>query len=283
MCALRFPFSSVSKATLIDLWRQELTELPKTNIRDVDNVVTLTDWSFGVGAVRDGRAQGQNETTHVFVQSEKTHHLGRLLGCRQGGLAFLGRGIGYHGLVVDLGDLKEIDGNSSLVTAAKPLRVQSPGGIVLVDVNGVIEGFQLILLAPVLGVLQLVESFLREKLAGSQVAEQSLVIVARGCRASGRSVVFLRLAKVLELLQSVELVLGEVSYVAGWVLVGRLELGSVVAWRGIAGVCTYLVGFDPFELSAVWSGRHVGWYCGVEGAEVMSVSERCITGRSWMM
>lgn len=224
MCALRFPFSSVSKATLIDLWRQELTELPKTNIRDVDNVVTLTDWSFGVGAVRDGRAQGQNETTHVFVQSEKTHHLGRLLGCRQGGLAFLGRGIGYHGLVVDLGDLKEIDGNSSIVTAAKPLRVQSPGGIVLVDVNGVIEGFQLILLAPVLGVLQLVESFLWEKLAGSQVAEQGLVIVTRRRRAGGRSVVFLRLAKVLELLQSVELVLGEVPYVAGWVLVGRLEL-----------------------------------------------------------
>jgi hypothetical protein len=43
--------------------------------------------------------------------------------------------------------------------------------------------------------------------------------VARRYRASGRSVVFLRLAKVLELLQSIELVLGEVSYVAGWVLV----------------------------------------------------------------
>jgi hypothetical protein len=87
--------------------------------------------------------------------------------------------------------------------------------------------------------------------------------MARGCRSGCRSVVFLRLTKVLELLQSVELVLGEVSYVAGRVLVGRLELGSVVAWRGIAGVCTYLVGFDPFELSAVWSGRHVGWYCGI--------------------
>jgi hypothetical protein len=81
--------------------------------------------------------------------------------------------------------------------------------------------------------------------------------VARGCRAGGRSVVFLRLAKVLELLQSIELVLGEVSYVAGRVLVGRLELGSVVSWRGIAGVCTYLVGFDPFELTAVWRGDHL--------------------------
>jgi hypothetical protein len=91
--------------------------------------------------------------------------------------------------------------------------------------------------------------------------------VARGCRSRGRSVVFLRLAKVLEFLQSVELVLGEVSYMAGWVLVGRLELGSVVVWRGTAGVCTYLVGFDPFELSAVWRGRHVdgnvGWGGGV--------------------
>jgi hypothetical protein len=48
--------------------------------------------------------------------------------------------------------------------------------------------------------------------------------VARGCRASGRSVVFLGLAKVLKFLQSIELVLSEVSYVAGWVLVGRLEL-----------------------------------------------------------
>jgi hypothetical protein len=86
--------------------------------------------------------------------------------------------------------------------------------------------------------------------------------VARGCRAGGRSVVFLRLAKVLELLQSIELVLGEVSYVAGWILVGRLELGSVVVWRGTAGVCTYLVGFDPFELTAVWLGNHVGRYCG---------------------
>jgi hypothetical protein len=86
--------------------------------------------------------------------------------------------------------------------------------------------------------------------------------VARGCRAGGRSVVFLRLAKVLELLQSIELVLGEVSYVAGWILVGRLELGSVVEWRGTAGVCTYLVGFDPFELTAVWLGNHVGRYCG---------------------
>jgi hypothetical protein len=43
--------------------------------------------------------------------------------------------------------------------------------------------------------------------------------MARRCRASGRSVVFFRLAKVLEFLQSIELVLGEVSYVAGWVLV----------------------------------------------------------------
>jgi hypothetical protein len=32
----------------------------------------------------------------------------------------------------------------------------------------------------------------------------------------------------------------------------------VVAWRGTAGVCTYLVGFDPFELAAVWRGHHFG-------------------------
>jgi hypothetical protein len=48
-----------------------------------------------------------------------------------------------------------------------------------------------------------------------------------------------------------------VSYVAGWILVGWLELGSVVVWRGTAGVCTYLVGFDPFELAAVWMGGHI--------------------------
>jgi hypothetical protein len=54
--------------------------------------------------------------------------------------------------------------------------------------------------------------------------------MARGCRSGGRSVVFFRLTKVLELLQSVELVLGEVSYVAGRVLVGRLELD--LWWHG---------------------------------------------------
>jgi len=53
------------------------------------------------------------------------------------------------------------------------------------------------------------------------------------CRASGWGVVFLRLAKVLELLQSIELVLSEVSYVPGRVLVGRLELRFTMAY-GVA-------------------------------------------------
>ena len=130
----------------------------------------------------------------------------------------LGSSIGGYRLVVDLGNLEEINRDASLVATSKPLRVQSPGGVILVDVDGVVQSVELVLLAPVLGILQLVESFLCEKLAGSQIAKQSLVIVARGSRASGRGVVLFRFAQVLEFLQSVQLILGEVSYMARGVL-----------------------------------------------------------------
>jgi hypothetical protein len=83
MCALRFPFAVLAVHYCLTHHAITLTELPKTDIRDIDNVVTLADGGFGVGAVRDGRAQRQNETTHVFVEGEEAHHLRRLLGCRQ--------------------------------------------------------------------------------------------------------------------------------------------------------------------------------------------------------
>jgi hypothetical protein len=49
---------------------------------------------------------------------------------------------------------------------------------------------------------------------------------------------------------------------------GLIRAESVVAWRGTAGVCTYLVGFDPFELAAVWRGHHFG------NVEMWSVAEK---------
>jgi len=75
--------------------------------------------------------------------------------------------VGRYRLVVDLRNLEKVDRNSSLVTATEPLRVQSPGGVVLVDVDGVVQSVELVLLTPVFSVLELIESFLWKKLAGS--------------------------------------------------------------------------------------------------------------------
>jgi hypothetical protein len=86
--------------------------------------------------------------------------------------------------------------------------------------------------------------------------------VASGCCCCGRSIVALRLADILELVQSVSLVLGEMPDMAGRVLSMLLEV------RGLFGVArgfcemTYLVRFDSLELRAVWSSRH-DWGGGV--------------------
>jgi hypothetical protein len=61
------------------------------------------------------------------------------------------------------------------------LRVESPGSFILFYVDGVVESVKLVLLAPVLGVFQLVVSFLGQKLASSQVAEKGFVVMAGGC------------------------------------------------------------------------------------------------------
>jgi len=61
------------------------------------------------------------------------------------------------------------------------LWVESPGGFVLFHVDGVVQNVELVLLAPVLGVFELVVSLLGQKLASSQVAEECFVVMAGGC------------------------------------------------------------------------------------------------------
>lgn len=99
-----------------------------------------------------------------------------------------------------MGYLEKVYRNTALVSSTKPLRVQSPGRIVLLDVDSLVQGVDLVFFAPVLGVFQLTKSLFGNKLARSQVAEKCFVVMAwrRGvCR---RGVVFLRLTYILEAL-----------------------------------------------------------------------------------
>lgn len=155
--------------------------MPETNVGNIDNVVTLADGCFWVCAVLNIRAQRQDETAHVLVQGEQTHHLGRLLGSRQRALALLSGCIRRDSLHVDLRDLEQVDRDTALVPTTKPLRVEPPGSFILFHIDRVVEGVELVLLTPVLGIFQLVVSFLGQKLAGSQVAEECFVVMAGGC------------------------------------------------------------------------------------------------------
>jgi hypothetical protein len=79
-----------------------------------------------------------------------------------------------------LSDLEQVDRDAALVPTTKPLRVESPGGFVLFHVDGVVQSVELVVLSPVLGVFQLIVSFLGKKLAGSQVAKECFVVMAGG-------------------------------------------------------------------------------------------------------
>lgn len=181
MC-FEVPWENISgKSKVSEHYVSELTELPQANIGDIDNIVALADRCLWVCAVLDIRAQRQDETAHVLIQREQTHHLRRLLGCRKRALTLLGSGVCSDSLHVNLRDLEQIHRNAALVPTTKPLWVESPGGFILFHIDGVVEGVKLVLLAPVLGVFQLVVSFLGKKLASSQVAEEGFVVMAGGC------------------------------------------------------------------------------------------------------
>jgi hypothetical protein len=204
-CVLSSSLELISDgAAWIDLATlRRLTELTKTDVRNVDNVVTLADGCLWVCAISNARAQGQNESAHVLVERKETHHLWWLLGGRERRLTLLGCCVCSDSLHVNLRYLEQVDWDAALVATTKPLWVELPSRLVLFYIDGVVQGVQLVFYAPVLGVLQLVVSFLGKKLASSQVAEQSLVVVASGCCCCGRSVVVLGLAEVLEFLQGV--------------------------------------------------------------------------------
>lgn len=158
-----------------------LTKLSETNVGNVDNIVTLADRCLWVCAVLYVGAQRQDETTHVLVQSEQAHHLRRLFGGRHRALTLLGSSVRGDSFHVNLRNLEQVDWDAALVPTTKPLRVESPGSFILFHVNCVIKCVQLVLLAPVLGIFKLVVSFLGQKLASSQVAEEGLVVMAGGC------------------------------------------------------------------------------------------------------
>ena len=155
--------------------------MSEANVGDVDNVVALADGCLWVCAVLDGRAQRQNEAAHVLVQGEQTHHLRRFLRGRHGRLTLLSGSVRSDSLHVNLRNLEQVDRDAALVPTTKPLWVESPGSFVLFHVDGVIESVQLVLLAPVLGIFELVVSLLGQKLARSQVAEEGFVVMAGGC------------------------------------------------------------------------------------------------------
>lgn len=79
--------------------------------------------------------------------------------------------VGTHSLVVQMRHLKEVDRNTAFVSSAKPLRVEPPGSVVLLDIDGLVKGINVILFAPILRVFQLAEGLFGYKLAGSQIAE----------------------------------------------------------------------------------------------------------------
>lgn len=76
--------------------------------------------------------------------------------------------------------LEKIQRDASLVSPAQPLRVETAGLLVLVEVDRFVDAVYLVLLAPVFGVLELNEGFLWDELSRSQVAEERFVVVTRG-------------------------------------------------------------------------------------------------------
>lgn len=138
------------------------------------------------------------------------------------------------------------------------MRVQPPSLVILVQVDGLVKRVQLVFLAPVLGVFELLECFVGDKLARSQVAEQSLVIVARRGSFGGPSEVLLRLAQVLEALQGVLLALCEVPDMSGRVLRNVSSRRPGGLWRGTAGVPTWYES-TRFRSAPSWPDMMAGW------------------------
>ena len=192
----------------------QVEQLRQAYSTHVDNVVTLTDRRLGMLSVRQGRTERQHEPTQILVQREELEHLpwhfrvGRLV------LLVLACRVGRDILRIQIANLIDIEWNAALVSSPCPLRVQTPRRLILVDVDGLVQLLELVLLAPVLRVLQLLERLLRYKLARAQVPKQSLVIVGCWCLPIARIVVALLLAQRLELVQRADLTFSQVGYVS---------------------------------------------------------------------
>jgi len=74
-------------------------------------------------------------------------------------------------LGADMVDFVNIKGNAALVPSAGPLWVESSGLLVLIYIDGLVQLVESGLFPPVLGVLELLERFLRDELPRSEVAE----------------------------------------------------------------------------------------------------------------
>lgn len=207
-------------------------KLRKPHFTQIHQITALAHRRLAVRPIRYHRAQGQDEAAEVLVQCEEPEHLpGRLRLGRGGGqrgrgarfllLAVLVAAVGTHGFGVDLVDLVDVEGDPSLVPPSCPLWVQSSCGLILVDVDRLIEVVEVVVFAPVLCILELLEGFFGDKLAGAEVAQEGLVVVSCCSLIRGRNIVATLFTVGLEFLKLGSLVRVQVADVCGGPLGSR--------------------------------------------------------------
>ena len=165
----------------------EIPELLEPYAADVYNIVALRYGCLGVGPVEEGAER--NDVSHErFVHGEEAEILDSDFG--RGGERF-GKVllVGRNGLGVEVGDFEEEDGDAALVAPAEPLRILSrvrqlqlqPAAQkwLVYQTARLLELFRLdsdeqivdvVLLAPVFRVLELLEGFWRDEAARAQEA-----------------------------------------------------------------------------------------------------------------
>lgn len=196
-------------------------QIPKLFDPDFGNVHDVAALTDGCGSIRprgNGRAEWEHKATHVLVQGEQAQHLPRDFTLDHIFPTFLLVPIGIllvrgDVLVFHIRHFKDVEGNSTTISPARPLRVESTGLFVFVNINPFVEIVELVLFPPVLGGFELSKGVFGDELAGAEVAEESLVVVGsrRVGIGMGGFVVALLLAERLEFLEGGKLRVGELA------------------------------------------------------------------------
>ena len=152
----------------------QLPELCQSDLVQVHDIATLAHGRLCVRPIRNCRAQWQDESTEVLVQSEQLQHLPGHFGFDVDGCIFaalflpirIGRGC-RDLFCIYVANFEDVEWYTALVSPARPLWIQPSRLLVLVDVDGLVQLIELILLPPVFGVLELSEGIFGDKFPGT--------------------------------------------------------------------------------------------------------------------